>query len=294
MENKVLGKGLEALITKKTPESIIQSEISNLGINSSGEVAYVKIMSIQENRFQPRQSYDESKLAELKTSIKEKGVLQPILVRKHEKGYEVIAGERRLRAARSLGMDQVPVIVKNVTDTEALVLALVENIQREELNAIEEAQGFKRLMEEFQFTQESVAQAVGKDRTTVTNLLRLLRLPQEIQKQVADGQLSVGHARALLSLEDVSTQKKMAQVIIKKGLSVRQVEEMVKKARENRHSSKAGTAKPKNRDIEILEEELRKILGTKVVIEDKKGKGKLVIEYYTLDDLDRILEVLRQ
>ena len=294
MENKVLGKGLQALITRKTPESIIQSEISNLGINSSGEVAYVKTMSIQENNFQPRQSYDEEKLAELKASIKEKGVLQPILVRKHEKGYEVIAGERRLRAARSLGLGQVPVIVKNVTDTEALVLALVENIQREELNAIEEAQGFKRLIEEFQFTQESVAQAIGKDRTTVTNLLRLLRLPQEIQKQVANGQLSMGHARALLSLEDEPTQKKMAQVIIKKGLSVRQVEDLVKKAHEKGNSIKGAMAKPKNRDIEILEEELRKILGTKVVIEDKKGKGKLVIEYYTLDDLDRILGVLRK
>jgi ParB family chromosome partitioning protein len=147
-------------------------------------------------------------------------------------------------------------------------------------------------MEEFQFTQESVAQAIGKDRSTVTNLLRLLRLPQEIQKQVADGQLSMGHARALLSLEEAPIQKKMAEVIIKKGLSVRQVEDLVKKARQG--GLKAGTLKPKNRDIEILEEELRKILGTKVTIDDKKGKGKLVIEYYTLDDLDRILGVLRK
>jgi len=294
MENKVLGKGLEALIAKKAPESIIQSEISNLKTNPSGEILYVKIMSIQENRFQPRQNYDEAKLADLKASIKEKGVLQPILVRKHESGYEVIAGQRRLMAARALGLEQVPVLVKNVTDREALVLALVENIQREELNAIEEAQGFKRLMEEFQFTQESVAQAIGKDRTTVTNLLRLLRLPAEIQKQVADGQLSMGHARALLSLEDAGTQKKMAQVIIKKGLSVRQVEELVKKAHAHSNAVGAPTTKPKNRDIEILEEELCKILGTKVAIEDKKGKGKLVIEYYTLDDLDRILGVLRK
>lgn len=292
MENKVLGKGLEALIARKTPQNNIQNEIPSLDINMSGDIAHVKIMSIQDNRFQPRQNYDEAKLAELKASIKEKGVLQPILVRKQDKGYEVIAGQRRLMAARALGLEQVPVIVKNVTDREALVLALVENIQREELNAIEEAQGFKRLMEEFQFTQESVAQAIGKDRSTVTNLLRLLRLPQEIQKQVADGQLSMGHARALLSLEEAPIQKKMAEVIIKKGLSVRQVEDLVKKARQG--GLKAGTLKPKNRDIEILEEELRKILGTKVTIDDKKGKGKLVIEYYTLDDLDRILGVLRK
>jgi ParB family chromosome partitioning protein len=289
-----LGKGLAALITKKPPESIIQSEISSLEINSSGDVAYVKTISILENRFQPRQNYDEAKLADLKASIKEKGVLQPILVRKNEKGYEVIAGQRRLMAARALGLEKVPVIVKNVTDREALVLALVENIQREELNAIEEAQGFKRLMEEFQFTQESVAQAIGKDRTTVTNLLRLLRLPGDIQKYVADGQISMGHARALLSLEEAHAQKKMADAIIKKGLSVRQVEALVKKTGQGANSLQAAMLKSKNRDIEILEEELRKILGTKVVLEDKKGKGKLVIEYYTLDDLDRILGILRK
>ena len=294
MENKVLGKGLAALISKKSPESNIKNEMSNLGINPSGDVAYVETISIQENRFQPRQSYDAAKLEELKASIKEKGVLQPILVRKHENGYEVIAGERRLRAARALGLEQVPVIVKNVTDREALVLALVENIQREELNAIEEAQGFKRLMEEFQFTQETVAEAIGKDRTTVANLLRLLRLPKDIQKQVADGKLSVGHARALLSLEDAPIQKKMAEHIIKKGLSVRQVEDLVKKAHQGSNIIQAAMAKPKDRDIEILEEELCKILGTKVTIKDKKGKGHLVIEYYTLDDLDRILGVLRK
>ena len=151
----------------------------------------------------------------------------------------------------------------------------------------------KRLMEEFQFTQEAVAEAIGKDRSTVTNLLRLLRLPEEIQKQVADAKLSMGHARALLSLEDAIIQKKMARVIIDKGLSVRQVEDLVKKAHQGQNIIKAA-AKPKNRDIEILEEELRKILGTKVFIKDKKGKGRLVIEYYTLDDLDRILGILRK
>jgi ParB family chromosome partitioning protein len=294
MENKVLGKGLSALIGKKTSEGSTNGEISSLEINSSGDIAYVKTISIQDNRFQPRQVYDETKLADLKASIKEKGVLQPILVRKRENGYEVIAGERRLRAARSLGLTQVPVIIKNVTDREALVLALVENIQREELNSIEEAQGFKRLIEEFQFTQEAVAESIGKDRTTVTNLLRLLRLPQEIQKQVADGLLSMGHARALLSLEDGNIQRKMAEAIIQKDLSVRQVEDLVKKSRQGGNIIQAAMSKPKNRDVEILEEELRKILGTRVAIEDKKGKGRLVIEYYTLDDLDRILGVLRK
>jgi len=299
MEKKVLGKGLSALISNTPSESFQNKEISNLEIssleiNSSGNVAYVKTISILENRFQPRQNYDEGKLEELKASIKEKGVLQPILVRKYENGYEVVAGERRLRAAKALGLEQVPVIIKNVTDREALVLALVENIQREELNAIEEAQGFKRLIEEFQFSQEAIGEAIGKDRSTVTNLLRLLKLPEEIQKMVSESKLSMGHARALLSLESAPIQKKMARVIIEKELSVRVVEDLIKKSHQGQNIIEAVSIKPKNRDIEILEEELRKILGTKVFIKDKKGKGKLVVEYYTLDDLDRILGVLRK
>ena len=286
MENKALGKGLAALIPQK-------KEMSSLE-NSGGEGAlYLKTSIIKDNRLQPRQNYDESKLAELVASIKEKGLLQPILVRKAGLGYEVIAGERRLRAARKLNFDQVPVIVKNVTDREALVLALVDNIQREELNPIEEAQGFKRLVDEFQFTQETVAGAIGKDRTTVTNLLRLLRLPLEIQEQVAANKISVGHARALLSIEDSKVQKALAQKIIAKNLSVRQTEALVRShAAPAPGKKKAGRSK--DRDIQILEEEISRILGTRVMVEDRKNKGKVVIEYYSLDDLDRILGILRK
>lgn len=289
MENKVLGKGLSALIPNRT-------EMSRLEINpeNQGGVAQVKTSLIMDNRLQPRKNYDETKLADLKASIKEKGILQPILVRRNGDGYEVVAGERRLRAARSLGLDQVPVIIKNVTDREALVLALIENIQREELNPIEEALGFKRLMEEFQFTQEAVGESIGKDRSTITNLLRLLKLPKEIQDHIAGDKLSVGHARALLGIDDAATQKKMANEIISKSLSVRQVEALVKKATEHQQGETRKPTKLKDRDIEILEEDLRRRLGTKVLVEDKKGKGKLVIEYYSLDDLDRILKVLRQ
>ena len=286
MENKALGKGLAALIPQK-------KEMSSLE-NSGGEgVLYLKTSIIKDNRLQPRQNYDESKLAELIASIKEKGLLQPILVRKAGLGYEVIAGERRLRAARKLNFDQVPVIVKNVTDREALVLALVENIQREELNPIEEAQGFKRLVDEFQFTQETVAGSIGKDRSTVTNLLRLLRLPLEIQEQVAAGKISVGHARALLSIEDPRTQKALAQKIIAKNLSVRQTEALVK-SHGAPASGKKKAGRSKDRDIQILEEEMSRILGTRVMVEDRKNKGRVVIEYYSLDDLDRILGVLRK
>ena len=285
MENKALGKGLSALIPQK--------EISSLEISKGDGVLYLKTSLIKDNRLQPRQNYDEVKLAELAASIKEKGLLQPILVRKAGMGYEVIAGERRLRAVRKLGLDQVPAIIKNVTDREALVLALVENIQREELNAIEEAQGFKRLVDEFQFTQESVAESIGKDRSTVTNLLRLLRLPLEIQEFVATDKISVGHARALLAIEDAKIQKALAAKIIAKSLSVRQTEGLVK-SHGSPASGRKKTGKAKDRDIQILEEELRRILGTKVIVEDRKNKGRVVIEYYSLDDLDRILGVLRK
>ena len=286
MDNKALGKGLAALIPQK-------KEMSSLE-NSGGEgVLYLKTSIIKDNRLQPRQNYDEGRLADLVASIKEKGLLQPILVRKAGLGYEVIAGERRLRAARKLNFDQVPVIVKNVTDREALVLALVENIQREELNPIEEAQGFKRLVDEFQFTQETVAESIGKDRTTVTNFLRLLRLPLEVQEQVAANKISVGHARALLSIEDPKVQKALAQKIIAKNLSVRQTEVLVRPhAVPAPGKKKAGRSK--DRDIQILEEEISRILGTRVMVEDRKNKGRVVIEYYSLDDLDRILGILRK
>ena len=190
MENRALGKGLSALIPDRT------------GSEKSEKVNFIKTEEIKENPFQPRTNYDDAKLSELIASIKEKGVLQPILVRQKGNFYEVVAGERRLRAARSLKIEEIPVIVKSVSDQEALVLALVENIQREELNAIEEAQAFKRLIDDFQFTQDAVAQSVGKDRSTISNLLRLLRLPEEIQKSVFEGGISEGHTtRRILPMD---------------------------------------------------------------------------------------------
>ncbi len=302
MENKVLGKGLSALIGQKPapkeekalPELRSGNNPQHENIHSDGVVSSLEIKSIKENSLQPRQNYDEAKLEELKSSIKEKGILQPILVRQSGAGYEVVAGERRFRAARALGLQKVPVIVKNVTDREALVLALVENIQREELNAIEEAQGFKRLIEEFNFSQDSVADSVGRDRSTITNLLRLLKLPKEIQDHVAAGKISAGHARPLLSISDAALQKKLAGEIIAKHLSVRQVEAIVKRAAEADGSAKPKAGKPKDRDLQILEEEMGRLLGTKVAIEDKGNKGKIVVEYYSLDDFDRILGALRK
>jgi ParB family transcriptional regulator, chromosome partitioning protein len=275
MESRALGKGLSALIPEKVTKA-------------GGEVAYLKTELIHDNPFQPRTHYDESKLAELKASIKEKGVLVPILVRQKNGRYEVVAGERRLKAARSLDIKEIPTIVREVTDQEALVLALVENIQREELNPIEEAEAYKKLIEEFSYTQDMVAGSVGKDRSTVTNLLRLLKLPQEIQRSVYDGTLSVGHARALLSVEAAGEQKRLFGLVVRKGLSVRELEDLVRPGAGDK-LRRAKVKKGKDYEVAALEEKLQNVLGTKVSIHAQKKKGKIVIEYYSLDDLDRII-----
>lgn len=282
MDNKVLGKGLSALIPEKAEQI------------STDNVVQIKTNLIKDNRLQPRTYYDEEKLAELVASIKEKGVLQPILVRKIGLDYEVIAGERRLKAARMLGLDSVPALVKVVTDREALVLALVENIQREDLNAIEEAQSFKKLVEEFNFSQEDVAKSVGKDRSTVSNLIRLLKLPDNIQRSIFTGQLSTGHARALLSVDDKMIQEKLFNQAVTNELSVREIERLVKDALDNPSAVLPPVkAKPKNQDVTALEEELQRVLGTKVRVSGN-NKGKIVVEYYSFEDLDRIIGIIKK
>ncbi|OGX39067.1 MAG: hypothetical protein A3D87_05095 [Omnitrophica WOR_2 bacterium RIFCSPHIGHO2_02_FULL_50_17] len=280
MEHRALGKGLAALIPERAEA------------RKNETVAYLKTEILKGNAFQPRTYYDETKLEELKASIREKGVLQPILVRAKGGGYEVIAGERRLKAARALNMPEVPVIIKDVTDQEALVLALVENIQREELNPIEEAEAYRRLIEEFRYTHDQVAESVGKDRSTVSNLLRLLKLPPEIQKSVYEGALSVGHARALLSVEILSEQRRLFALVLKKGLSVRELEDLVKLPSQA-VSRREKVQVPKDQEVSALEERLQRILGTKVSIHSRNKKGKIIIEYYSLEDLDRILEIIK-
>lgn len=280
MDNKALGKGLSALIPEK---SKTQTE----------SVSYIKTELVRDNSLQPRTNYNDEKLESLKKSIKEKGVLQPILIRQKNDFYEVVAGERRLRAARALGFAEVPAIIKNVNDQEALVLALVENIQREELNPIEEAEAYKKLINEFNFTQEAVANSVGKDRTTVANLMRLLNLSDEIQKSIYDKKLSVGHGRALLSIDSVVERKRLYDLTMKKQLSVRELENLVVS------TGKGGSRREKNKkvkDYEIisLEEDLQKTLGTKVRIMAQKKRGKIVIEYYSTNDLDRIIQLIKK
>lgn len=282
MDKRALGKGLSALIPDKEREHSIAGEV----------VAYLKTSTIRDNPFQPRTDYDETKLQDLMDSIKEKGIIQPILVREVEGGYEVIAGERRLKAARALNMADVPAIIKSVTDGEALVIALIENVQREDLNPIEEAQAYRRLIEEFKFTQENVAKAVGKDRSTISNIMRLLKLPDDIQGMVYGGDISMGHARALLSLESTEEIKMFFAMIREKGLSVRELENLIqtKGGKPRRVKRKGGS----DHEIVALEEQLQKALGTKVRIIANKKRGKIIIEYYSLDDLDRIIRKIKQ
>lgn len=281
MEAKALGKGLSALIPEKSTPAQGES------------VAYLKTSMINDNSLQPRTNYNDEKLHDLMASIKEKGVLQPILVRAKAGQYEVVAGERRLKAARALDLREVPVIVKDVSDQEAFIIALIENIQREELNPIEEAEAYRKLIEEFGYTQEAVAQSVGKDRSTIANLLRILKLPVEIRKRIYDGDLSVGHARALVSLDSPGERDRLFALTLKKGLSVRELENMVQS------NNKGGVRRPKmqaakDHEIMALEEDLQKVLGTKVRVLAHKKRGKIVIEYYSLDDLDRVIQLIKK
>jgi len=281
MEGKALGKGLSALIPEKSKQT------------KGDVVAYLKTTSIQDNSLQPRTNYNDEKLNDLKASIKEKGVLQPILVRVKEGKHEVVAGERRLKAARALNLEEIPAIIKELSDQEAFIIALIENIQREELNPIEEAEAYAKLISEFGYTQEAVAQSVGKDRSTVSNLLRILKLPSEIRKFIYDGKLSAGHARALLGVVAPSEQTRLFNLTMKKGLSVRELENLVQ-SKSQGGARRKKTQAPREHEVVTLEEELQRMLGTKVRLMPQKKRGKIVIEYYSLDDLDRIIQIIKK
>ena len=279
MQKRVLGKGLSALI----PE---------LSAEKEERVSYVSVARIRRNPFQARENFDQKKLEELISSIKEKGVLQPILVRGKEGGYEVIAGERRLRAAKALGMEEIPVIIRDVSDVDALEVSLIENIQREELNPIEEAKAYQRLIDEFGFSQEEVAKAVGKERPTVSNTIRLLGLPKRVQEMVSQSELTMGHARALLALAGEHTILKLANRIFRKGLSVREAENIVSKRKSP--ASRISVGKIRDHKVMFFEEELQRVLGTKVKIQHGKKRGRIQVEYYSLEDLERIYGLIKK
>lgn len=285
-----LGKGLDVMIPNIVGESKEKKQKAEAQEKSAETT--VAITKVEPNRKQPRKFFDEDSLQELADSIKQFGLLQPILVQDRKSYYEIIAGERRWRAARLAGLKEVPVIIKNYSDQEIVEIALIENIQREDLNPIEEAQAYKRLLEEFHLKQDEVAERVSKSRVAVTNSIRLLKLSEKVQQMVIDDMISTGHARALLAVEDEEEQYALAQKIFDEKLSVREIEKIVK----NMHKpSKAKKIDDKTMQAIYLdiEEKLKQKLSTKVVISSKgEGTGKIEIEFYSHEDLDRILDMI--
>lgn len=293
-----LGKGLDSLIANKvTPVAVTPVEVAKKD-EKVIEGILMDIKKVEPNREQPRKNFDEDALLELSESIKQFGVLQPLLVQDKKGYYEIIAGERRWRAAKLAGLKEVPVIIKDLTDQEVVEIALIENIQRENLNPIEEAIAYKRLLTEFNLKQDEVAERVSKSRTAVTNSMRLLKLNEKVQQMVIDDMLSTGHARALLGIEDQDKQYQTAQKIFDEKLSVRETEKLVKKIQQEKEEDKfKKETKIDPKMVAIfgdLEETMKMILGTKVAINQKDDKkGKIEIEYYSMDELDRIYDLIR-
>ncbi|MGD2127246.1 MAG: ParB/RepB/Spo0J family partition protein [Desulfobacteraceae bacterium] len=278
-KRKALGKGLSALIP----------EIETL---SPGDQGFFQcpIEAIEPNPYQPRQGFGNQEMQELVASVKEKGILTPLLVSKTEKGYRLIAGERRWRAAQKAGLDRIPVVVRESTPIESLELALIENIHRKDLNPIEEATAYSKCLDDGKLTQETLAKRLGKERSTITNVLRLLKLPQVIQKDLIGDRMSMGHARVLAGLKSRAAQMAIRDAILKRGLTVRQVEALVKK--------REGSGRPKKKEAELddymlsIAQTLKRSLGTKVDIRKRGTKGKIVIFFYSDEELDRLLELL--
>ncbi|MFP2907135.1 ParB/RepB/Spo0J family partition protein [Pyxidicoccus sp. 3LFB2] len=292
MQKRALGRGLSALIPQAAPAPA--GKAAEQAVNKAG-VLKLPIEAIHRDKEQPRQHFDEEKLKELSESIKAQGVLQPILVRKDGDGYRIIAGERRWRASQAAGLKEVPVIVKDVTEVQAFELALVENLQRADLNPIEEAEGYRRLVEEFKLTQEQVSQRVGKERSTVANALRLLALPEDVKVMVADGALSMGHARALLGVPRLPEMQNLAKQIADKKLSVRDTERLVQQSRSQGKKDAGKSAPKQSPQVKSLVEELQRRLGTKVRLTERSpGKGTIEVDFFSYDDLDRLLKVLRK
>ncbi|NLT95698.1 MAG: ParB/RepB/Spo0J family partition protein [Clostridia bacterium] len=285
MSKRGLGKGLGALIPTT---NLLQYD------PEKDSITEIVIDEIIPNSFQPRKNFDPDKLAELAASIKEHGVLQPVIVRPHGEGYQLVVGERRLRASKILGLEKIPAVIKTLSDRDMTEIALIENIQRQDLNPVEEAKAYKKLMEEFGMTQEEIAKKLGKSRPFIANFLRILNLPQNILDFLEKELISFGHARALLSVEDNKLQLEIANMIIDKKLSVRETEQIVKKAlsNKNKKATKEKTSISISPLFKDIQERLCLKFSTKVNIKDKGNKGKIEIEYYNQEDLQRIIELL--
>jgi len=279
MERRALGKGIGALIPEKADAS-------------KNEIIDIQIDKIKPNPFQPREDFDSQSIEELSRSIKEKGVIQPLLVRRRGDAYELIAGERRLRACKLLRINEIPIIVRDAKDRDSLELALIENIQREGLNPIEEAHAYQHLIDKFSVTQDKISDVLGKSRASISNTLRLLKLPHEIQQEIKKKRLSFAHGRALLEIDNTNQQRFLAQEVISKGLSVRELENLIKTRRPKgiRRRVVAATREPY---LAVLEEQLQHALGTKVRITKRKKRGNIQIEFYSPEELERIAKVIK-
>lgn len=282
---KGLGKGLDSMIPEKKTKAEIKADADN-------SLVEVKISEIDPNIGQPRKKFDEDELLELAESIKIHGVIQPIIVTKRGKRYEIIAGERRWRASKLAGLTKIPAVIREYTDKEIMEVSLIENIQRQDLNPIEEAVAFKKLIDEYKMKQDELAERVSKSRSAITNALRLLKLDDKVKAMLAEGLISTGHARALLAVEDKNKQQILATRIFDEKLSVRETEKLVKQILENKESKKEKKSSEKL-IYKKLEDSLKSIIGSKVSIKSKdNGKGKIEIDYYSIEELDRITELL--
>lgn len=293
-----LGKGLDSLIpdavgeAKKKKEAAAMSEMESTDSKGTQETI-IKITMVEPNRKQPRKNFDEDALQELSDSIKQVGLIQPILVQDKKDHYEIIAGERRWRAAKLAGLKEIPVIIRNYSEQEIMEISLIENIQREDLNPIEEAQAYKRLLTEFNLKQDEVAERVSKSRAAVTNSIRLLKLDERVQQMVIDDMISTGHARALLAVEDPEEQYALAQQIFDGRLSVRDVEKLVKNLHKPEKAKKKSDDKTMQVIYQDIEDKLKQKLSTKVTVTSKgEGSGKIEIEFYNHEDLDRLLDMI--
>jgi len=283
-----LGKGLEALFNDV---EISASASGRSGENQEG-ILFLDVNDIKPNSKQPRKNFPEDKIEELARSIETHGIIQPIMVRPFGEGYEIVAGERRWRAARRASLKQVPCIIRELSEEQNMLIAIIENMQREDLNPMEEAEALNQMITNFGMTQEEVSKSVGKSRPYITNALRLLKLPSEVQELVVQGDLTNGHARAIAGIKEVKRQVNLANKIVREGLSVRETETLASQENESINKPAKAKARAKNREITDMEEELKSALGTKVAINHGMRRGKIEIEYYSREELERLLELL--
>ena len=292
-----LGRGLDALFADAVPVSDPLKEEKKQDTQvrteeqSGDAVQYINIHDIMPNANQPRKTFSEEKIDELSKSIKEHGIIQPIVVRKKGKSYEIVAGERRWRAARKAELAKVPCLIRELSDEQNMLIAIIENMQREDLNPVEEAEGLNQMIVTFGMTQEQISKSVGKSRPYIANSLRLLKLPEYIKEEMAEGRLSAAHGRTLVTVEDEDVRKALCERIIKEGLSVRETEKLV--SEDGKGKKRKPAARTKNPDVARVEAELKEALGTRVTINQNGKKGKIEIEFFSRDELDRLIELLK-